>query len=283
MIIRHNFLIVTIRFSPMKKVKFFALTNALSLFAQAGLFYVVHFQLVSQFQPAEIANVYNSFLMPLPEMIFKIWGVLYTALLIFCLYHLIMAFSRPENYTANQDTARVNIFFIFNNLAAMGWMMAIIKDELFFSLILLGVQLIMLIMIHHRLNIYRRYRRTKSNICTQIPISIYFGWLTIMAFAGISVYLELSSVLWSIILIGILVFISLLLVFIRHNIFYSLMIITGLFGIIFKTESLVTYNYNIILAAWIGIGILAVGSFIKLVIDFLLKEPYSAIFHKAAV
>lgn len=267
----------------MKKVKYFALANALSLFAQAGLFYVVHFQLVSQFQPFEIVNVYNSFLMPLPGMIFKIWGVLYTALLIFCLYHLIMAFSRPETYTANQDTSRVNILFIFNNLAAMGWMMAIIKNELLFSLILLGVQLLMLIMIHHRLNIYRRYRRAKSNICTQIPLSIYFGWLTIMAFAGISVYLELSGVLWSIILIGILVFISLLLAFIRHNIFYSLMMIISLFGIIFKTESLVTYNYNIILAAWIGIGILAVGSFIKLVIDFLLKEPYSAIFHKAAV
>ncbi len=282
MIIRHNFLIVTIRFSPMKKVKFFALVNALSLFAQAGLFYVIHFQLISQFQPVEIANVYNSILTPLPGLIFKIWGVLYTGLLIFCLYHLIMAFSRPENYTANQDTSRVHIFFIVNNLAAIGWMMAVIKKELLFSLILLGVQLLMLIMIHHRLNIYRRYRRTKSNICTQIPLSIYFGWLTILALAGISIYLELSSALWSIVLIGILVFISLLLIFIRHNIFYSLMIITGLFGIIFKTESLLTYNYNIILAAWIGIGILAVGSFIKLVIDFLLKEPYSAIFHKAA-
>ncbi|MGZ8523934.1 MAG: hypothetical protein ACXWV1_05865 [Chitinophagaceae bacterium] len=267
----------------MKKVKIFALFNALSLFAQAGLFYVVHFQLVDQFQAVEIANVYNSFLTPIPGMSFIIWGVLYTGLLIFCLYHLVMVFSRPGNYTANQDTARVNIFFISNNLAAMGWMMAIIKNELLISLILLGVQLTVLIIIHHRLNIYRRYRRAKSNICTQIPLSIYFGWLTIMALAGISVYLELSSALWSIILIGILVFISLLVVFIRHNIFYSLMIITGLFGIIFKTESMVTYDYNIILAAWIGIGILCVGSFIKLVIDFLLREPYSAIFHKAAV
>lgn len=280
---RHSFLIVTIRFSPMKKLRFFAFANALSLFAQVGIFYIAHFQLVSQFQPFEITNVYSSFLLPLPGMMFKIWGVLYTGLLIFCLYHLIMVFSRPQNYTANQDTGRVNLFFICNNLAAIGWMIAIIKNELLFSLILLGLQLVLLIMIHHRLNIYRRYRRTKSNICTQIPLSIYFGWLTIMAFAGISVYLELSGTLWSIILIGALVFISLLLIFLRHNIFYSLMIITGLFGIIFKTESLVTYNYNIILAAWIGIGILGVGSFIKLVIDFLLKEPYSAIFHKAAV
>lgn len=280
--LRHNFLIVNLNIFPMNKIRSIALINAFTFLVQAGLFYSIHFQLINQNPVREITDAYSSLLIPLPGMAFKIWGVIYTALAIFCLYHIKMAYSRPEKHTANQDTAHVGIFFIINNLAAAGWLIAVFKGQMLFSLIMLAIQLAALIMIHYRLNIYKRYRRARTNICTQIPLSIYFGWLSMLTIAGINAYLELSSVQWYLIFIGAIIFISLLLVFLRHNIFYGLMIIAGLYGIILKTESLIINNYDITLTAWIGIGILAIGSFIKLVIDFLLKEPHSAIFHRAA-
>src|SRR5688572_31347582 len=262
--LRHNFLIVNVNICRMTKIKSIALLNAFSFLAQAGIFYSIHFQLIKQTAVREITDAYNSLLIPLPGLTFKIWGVIYTALAIFCLYHIKMAYSRAAKHTANQDTAHVGIFFIINNLAAAGWLIAVFKGQMLFSLIMLAIQLATVMVIHYRLNIYKRYRRVRTNICTQIPLSIYLGWISMIAIAGISDYLELSSVLWCIILLSAIVLISLFFVFIRHNIFYGLVIITGLYGIILKTELLRTNNYDIILTTWIGIGVLAIGAFIKL-------------------
>lgn len=266
----------------MNKIKSLSLVNAFSFFIHAGLFYSIHFQLINQISVREITEPYNSLFASPPVMAFKIWGVIYTALTIFCLYHIRMAFSRPEKHTPNQDTARVDIFFIIANLAATGWLIMLMRGRLLFSLILLAVQLIALFMIHHRLYIYKRYRRVRSNVCTQIPLSIYAGWLTIIAVAGISDYAGLSTDRWTVIFIGASAFISLLFVFIRHNIFFVLPVIAALYGVILKTESHANGIYDITLTAWISIGVLAIASFIKLVIDFLLKEPASAVFHRTA-
>lgn len=266
----------------MNKIKSLTLVNAFSFFIHAGLFYCIHFQLINQISVREITNPYDSLFAPPPVMSFKIWGFIYTALTIFCLYHIRKAFSRPEKYTTNQDTVRVNIFFIITNLAAAGWLIMLLIGQVFFSLVLLAVQLIALFMIHHRLHIYKRYRRVRSNVCIQIPLSIYAGWLTIIAVAGISDYAGLSTERWTLILIGASVFISLLFVFIRHNIFFVLPVIAALYGLILKNESKVHGIYDIRLTAWIAIGVLAIACVIKLVIDFLLKEPASAVFHRTA-
>ena len=265
----------------MIKIKSLILFNALSFILQAGLFYSLHFQLIDPNTLSKITDPYNSLLAPPTGMTFKIWGVIYTALAIFCLYHFKMGYTRYEKHPANQDIARMHIFFIVNNLAAAGWLITTSNGNLPASLYLIAVQFITLIKIHQRLNIYKRHRRVRSNICTQFPLSIYPGWLSMVALAGISAYLGLSTALWIVILIGVIVFIALLVMFFRHNIFYGLMIIIGLYGIILKTELLKVDAYDISLTAWIGIGILIMASLIKLIIDFRLKGP-SESFHRKA-
>jgi hypothetical protein len=209
------------------------------------------------------------------------WGVIYSALAIFCLYHLKMAYSRPEKHNTNNDTLRVDIFFIISNLVAAGWLLAVAYGNLTVSLVLLGIQLFLVLIIHHRLGIYKRDRRIRTNLCTQMPLSLYAGWLFMTVMAGIGQYIGLSGILQTIIFIAAIAFISLLIIFIRNNIFFGLVVIAGLYGFITKIELYGSGSYDIILATWISIGTLAIASFIKLMIDFRIKER-SGLFQRAA-
>lgn len=266
----------------MRQVKSLTLFNAFSFTAQAGLFYIVHSQLFNQNLTRQITNPYHSLLMPASSISLIVWGVIYTALTIFCLYHIKMAFTHHEKYPANQDARRVDMFFIINNLVAACWILVAINGKLMASLVLLAFQLFLLAIIHRQLNIHTRHRRVKSTVCTQGPLSIYAAWLSLLFMGGISEYFQLDTARWNQVLMGILIFISLLIVFIRHNILFGLMIIAGLYGIISNVDIIgINDPKSITLAAWAGIWILSLATLLKFVMDFQLRES-SVIYHRAA-
>jgi hypothetical protein len=248
------------------------MANAISLLIHAGAFYAIQFQFVNRNTATNISDPYQSWLSASPAIALKMWGVIYTLLAIFCLYHIRMAWSRSTNHNANNDTSRANILFILNNLAGAGWLVTLAGGQESVPLVLLAIQLGSLIIIHQRLHVYKRDRRFKSNIYTQIPLSIYLGWLSVLAVATIDSWLQLTTDRWKIVLVSAIIFISLLVMFIRHNIFFGLAVIVALYGMIVKLESYKTSTYDSILAAWIGIGILALASVIKLTVDFRLRE-----------
>jgi hypothetical protein len=245
-----------------------------------GLFYSIHLQVIKHNVVREISDPYHSLLLPSGGVSLLVWGVIYTALAIFCLYHIKMAFTHHEKYPANQDTRRVDMFFVINNLAATGWILTTVNGQLVASLILLAFQLLLLAVLHNQLNIYKRYRRLKSTVCTQGPLSIYAAWLSLLFIAGVSEYFNLHTESWQLILMGTLIIVSLLIIFIRHNILFALMIIPGLYGIVSNVDAMgVEDPKTIALAAWGGIWALAIAAFIKLVIDFRLKEP-PVVYHR---
>ncbi len=257
----------------MRQIKSLTVLNAISFIIPAGLFYAIQFQVLDLGAVRDISIPYHSLLMPPKKISVIIWGVLYTALAIFCLYHILMAFTHREKYPANQDARRVDMFFIINNLAATGWFLTTALGQLITSLILLGFQILLISVIHRELNIYRRYRRMRSTLCTQVPMSIYAAWLSFLFMGGISEYFRLDTGRWHPVLVGVLIFVTLLIIFIRHNIVFGLMIIPGLVGIISNTDDTVKDPGSITIVAWAGIWILALASFVKLVMDFRLKEP----------
>lgn len=265
----------------MIKFKSLALLNFFGFLIHGGLFYGIHFQFIYQEAVRKATEPYQSIFIPGVDMAFRVWGVIYTALAIFCLYHLKMAFTQTEKNHANQDIARVDIFFFLLNIASASWLVAIVEGSLASSVMIQAIQLLVILKIHHRLEIYKRNRKARSNIFTQVPLSIYAGWVSLLILAGISDLFKLNSGLWLLLLIGLIVFVALLVMYIRHNIFYGLMIMIGLYGTSLKTDTLSTDSYNITLALWVAMGLLALASFIKIVIDYRLKKP-SQIFHRTA-
>ncbi|MBS1567293.1 MAG: hypothetical protein JST39_23120 [Bacteroidetes bacterium] len=257
----------------MKKIKALSALNAVAFFVQICMTALVQMKLVNDFNVGEISDKYPSLFTP-AGITFSIWGIIYIGLAVLCTYHIIMAWTRPATHPANIATERMGEWFIIVNLAAAFWLLSWVSEDIRLSVIFIFTQLIGLIIIHQRVGIYDNRLPASSRWLTQAPLSIYFGWITVAAIANTSSYLNLTEwdgwgldpVDWTTILIGVTVFISLLVMTIRKNVFFGLVVIWALYGIILKrSESDGALYFHILRTAWIGISILVLVAIIRII------------------
>jgi hypothetical protein len=249
------------------KTRILSIINLLSLLVHIFLSYATQFKLVNKKDVGEISDQYTSLFTP-AGFTFAIWGLIYVSLLAFCIYHIIMAFRHVPVYYPNQDISRIGGLFMFNNLAAAAWLLAWTQEKLGLSLVLILFQLFTLVMIHLLTDIYNPRRSIISKIFTQFPLSIYLGWISIATIANMAVFLSsiswngfgigYSAITWTRIMIATAVFITLLVVLLRNNVFFGLVIIWALFGIISKLKAINAVSYaEIIQTAWIAMSVVA--------------------------
>jgi hypothetical protein len=226
----------------MKKIKLLAVLNAIVFLVHVVISYSTQFKLINNKDVGEVSNNYSSLFTPAP-ITFAIWGVIYFSLLCFSVYHLIMAWKRPEEDAANGDIQRIGFWFIINNLATAAWLIAWTNERLGLSVSLIFIQLISLMIINTRLPVYDRSRETASKIFTQFPLSIYFAWLTIATIANVSSYLAardwsagITDITWTVIMISVAVLITIAVIILRKNVFYGMVVIWALYGIIQKRQ-----------------------------------------------
>jgi hypothetical protein len=266
----------------MKKTQILSFLNVVALAIHVTLSYFTQFRLINQQDVGQVSDAYDSVFTP-AGITFAIWGVIYTALLFFCGYHIRMAFKQKDIHPANENVLRMGPWFVLNNIGAAAWLIVWTKGLITASMGLIIFQLLTLIIIHLKLNIHDPNSKTDSKIFTQFPLSIYFAWLTIATIANISVYLlasgwkgfglEYSPIEWTRIMIGVAVFLTTLIVFARRNVFFGLVIIWALYGIILKRESINPTTYaEVIKTAWIGLGIVASSCIIQFLQNITAKK-----------
>jgi hypothetical protein len=224
----------------MKRIKLLSVLNAFIFILHVIISYSTQFKLINNKDVGEVSNNYSSLFTPAP-ITFAIWGLIYFSLLCFSVYHIIKAWKRPSTEPANQDTFRIGPWFIINNLATAAWLIAWTNELIGLSVLLIFVQLISLVIINTRLPVYDPSRELTSKIFTQFPMSIYFGWLTIATIANVSSYLagqdwtaDMNEVNWTVIMISIAVILTVAVIISRKNVFYGLVVIWALYGIIQK-------------------------------------------------
>lgn len=246
----------------MKRQRLLAISNALIFLVHVFISYSTQFKLINRKDVGEVSNTYSSLFTPAP-ITFAIWGVIYISLLAFCVYHLIHAWRQSTSFEANKDLMTIGGWFILNNIATISWLIAWTNEQLLLSVLLIFTQLISLIIINTRLPVYDPTRGAASKIFTQFPLSIYFAWLTIATIANTSSYLAalnwgggISAVTWTVIMISVAVIITVMVVLMRKNVFYGIVVIWALYGIILKRQMEAGGNDEpIIDAAATGIGI----------------------------
>ena len=266
----------------MKKTQLLSILNFVALVIHVTLSYFTQFKLISDQDVGQVSDAYDSIFTP-AGVTFAIWGVIYTALLFFCIYHIRMAFKKEYTHHANANLLRIGPWFILNNIGAATWLIVWTKGMITASAGLIIFQLLALMIIHLRLHIHDPRSKPDSKIFTQFPLSIYFGWLTIATIANISVYLlasgwkgfglNYSPIEWTRIMIGIAVFLTALIVFTRRNVFFGLVIVWALYGIILKRESVNAAIYaDVIKTAQIGLGIIAACCIIQFLQNMMAKK-----------
>jgi hypothetical protein len=251
----------------MKKIKTLAVLNLVFFLVHLVPSQLTQFKLINDQTIGDVSDKYPTLFTP-AGITFSIWGVIYLALTAFCIYHLIKAYRENAQHEANQDINSLGYLFILNNIATGAWTLAWVYEQLLLSVILMLVQLITLIAINLRLNIYNPTRSAAAKWFTQFPLSIYFGWICIATVANISSVLVglqwnglgLDPAYWAIIMIVAATLITLFLILNRRNPFIGLVTIWALYGIILKHQQLaLPQSSDIITTAWVGLGLLAVA------------------------
>lgn len=265
----------------MNRIKALAIFNTFFFLAHVTLSYMTQFKLVNNNDVGEIADRYPSLFTP-AGITFAIWGVIYTALGVFCLYHMIMAFKHDRDHPSNNDLSKIGSLFIFNNIVTAAWLIAWTNDQILLSLLLILLQLISLIAIHLRLGITDRSRESGSLICTQWPLSIYLGWISIATIANAGTWLVsvnwngagITAAKWTVIMIGVAVALTLLMIFTRKNVSFGLVVIWALYGIILKHRDSSPELYQlIIMTAWAGMIVVALACLIQFVLNIKYRRP----------
>jgi hypothetical protein len=103
-----------------------------------------------------------------------------------------------------------------------------------------------------------------EQIFLHIPLSIYLGWITIATVANVTAVLVdvgwnrfgASEAFWTIFVIIIATIITALMLFLRKDIAYSLVVIWAFIGIIIKRLQTVPAQPGIVVTTSIGIGVI---------------------------
>jgi hypothetical protein len=171
--------------------------------------------------------------------------------------------------------------FMAVNLLSATWLIAWTHEQMLASVLLIFLQLFCLCAIHYRLKFYDPLKISGLKITNQFPLSVYLGWISIATIANVSAWLESefwdrlggSAVQWTLIMIAIAFIISMLMIVIRRNIYFGLVVVWGLYGIILKRQEDDEVVHSIILIAWIAIGILLAAILFQLVRNIKYKGP----------
>ncbi len=251
----------------MSKIRSLAIFNFLSLLLHIGMSTATQFKLVNNKDVAEISDAYITLITP-AGITFAIWGLIYILLIAFTVYHLIKSFTSLAGNEANHRIIQIGPWFIINNLATAAWLYVWVNDNIAAALALILLQLLTLIIIHARTGIHDVLHSAADKIFTQAPLSVYFGWISIATIANTAAYLvsikwngyNMPAVTWAQIIIAVAVFIGVLMVLLRKNILYGLVVCWALYGIYTRQQNDITVISN---ACLIGIGVMVVAMVLR--------------------
>lgn len=262
------------------KSKALAVLNLITFIAHVSITYLGQDREFSRFNHGDISAQYETVIAP-AGITFSIWGLIYISLAAFCIYHLIVAFTKPEEHHSNKDLKEIGWLFAINNIATACWTLAWVNQQVGIAAALILIQLLTLIWISMRAHISNPDRPLSTKISTQFPLSIYFGWITIATVANISSWLvslnwdggPITPINWTIILIGFITLLTVFIVVVRRNIYFGLVVLWALYGIIIKRNEVDPVQYEaVIMAAWAAIVMIVIALAIRL---FRKYQPYS--------
>lgn len=267
--------------TDMKKIRTLAILNLLAFLIQLAITWLTQFRMINTKDVGQVSDEYPTLFTP-AGITFSIWGLIYLLLAAFCIYHLIMAWRHDANHPANREVKDIGGLFILNNLATAAWLYTWTHEQPALALGLIIIQLVTLIAMNMRLHIYDIGQITGSRFFTQIPLSIYFGWITVATIANTDASLfatgwdrmGVSPVNWTMALIGLTSLIGIVVILARRNFFYGLVILWALAGIIVKrTQSGGDVYPNIILAAQIGMIVVGIVCLFQLARNIRYSRP----------
>jgi hypothetical protein len=204
---------------------------------------------------------------------FSIWGVIYILLGIYTVYQMIVAFRPTAQKRDFFD--RIGIWFFISCVFNTGWIFAWHYEVMWLSFVIMLLLLISLLVIYLRLGIGKRDDVSNNEKgLVHLNFSIYLGWITVATIANVTAFLVkygwnrfgFDEQFWTVIVIAVGIIITLGMIFIRSDIFHSIVVIWALAGILIKRlANPSTPAMLIIIITIAGIAILALSAIIQII------------------
>jgi hypothetical protein len=209
----------------------------------------------------ELSDKYPNLFVP-AGITFSIWGLIYLLLLFFIVYNFYSVIVNK-----NKITLKLNEYIVFGVTCLLNsfWILTWHYELIALSVIIMITLLLSLIYLFIKVDILK-IKGIIEKISIKIPISLYLGWISVATIANITALLidykwkgfGISENIWTIILIIIGAFLAILMLLIRKNISYALVIVWAYLGIIIKRSSQTIVFYDIIYTCYIAIFIIII-------------------------
>ena len=235
------------------------------------------FNFINNIDPGTLSDGLPNLFVPW-GITFLVWNVIYIGLIALTIYSIKSWFIKDQEPPEFLD--KFGIEFIIASIANISWIFfwhyqanpPLVNGPIpvFVSL------LAMLVLLASLMSMYLRLRIGKNDEATagekwfiHVPISFYFGWITIATVANVTATLvdlgwdtviaptQFWQIFWTIIVISVATIITLLMLLLRNDVAYSSIVVWALVGIIVKRIQ-TTFYLGVVLAAGIGIGLIVI-------------------------
>lgn len=165
--------------------------------------------------------------------VFSIWGIIYVLLGIFVIFQALPSQSGKE------FVQKIGWLFVVSSLLNICWLFLWQFEYLSLSVVLMFLLLASLIAIYLRLKIGKSTVSVREKLAVHVPFSVYLGWITVASIANMAVTLVsvnwdgfgIALENWAILAVAVALIITLLMLTMRKDMAYSLVIIWALVGI----------------------------------------------------
>lgn len=188
----------------------------------------------------ELADKYPNLFVPAGVTFSVIWTAIYALLGMYVVYGIVQSLRMP-NY-ATSFIQKIGFLFLLTCIANVAWVFSwhyeVLPLSLVFMLVLLGA----LGAVYLRLGIGQEKTNVWEKYLVYLPMSLYFGWISIATIANITTLLvaykwdrfSLSEEFWTVAVMGVGALLALFVLFGRKDPFYALVVDWAILGILLK-------------------------------------------------
>lgn len=221
-----------------KRNKIWAVINAVALISTITINALASILPLNGMDTGQLSDMYPNLFVP-AGFTFSIWAVIYSLLIGFAVYSLMMACSKHADDTY---LSLIGPFFLYSSIANIAWIFAWHWTRTALSLLIMLALLATLIVIYVRLHIGTETSSAAHFTWVKLPFSVYLGWITVATIANVTVLLVdigwnrfgLSEAFWASLVIILGALLTTFIIIIRKDVGYSLVVIWAFFGIYSK-------------------------------------------------
>ncbi len=219
---------------------FLQIANAVSILAALAVNLLANIIPLNNVYTGAVSDHYPNLFTP-PGYVFAIWGAIYILLGVFLVYQ-VRGNQRDAPYLKE-----IGLWYVLGSLANITWLFLFHYSYtnpalLVVSMVPIVVLLFSLLMVHVRLGIGKKAVAMKERLAVHLPVSVYLGWISLATIANTASVLNLLipgipidlQVFWTSAVIVVALLITLLMIVMRNEIAFPLVVIWASVGIAIK-------------------------------------------------